>query len=91
MIANVNGTVTVIEDFMMKESFPTEFIITLQSIASALSIPISDINFGDSFNFVAVATRNDGILFNGNTPTFNEGDSVLLVMKYLMVVTLKVH
>jgi hypothetical protein len=77
LIANLSGNTIVAEDFFTATSFPADMSFTSQSIASALGIEISDIAFGDTFNFIATATREDGTEFTGIAPAFD--DDTLIV------------
>jgi hypothetical protein len=77
LIANLSGNTRVVEDFFTATSFPADMSFTSQSIASALGIEISDIAFGDTFNFIATATREDGTEFTGIAPAFD--DDTLIV------------
>jgi len=70
MTAHTNNTTIVVDDFKIINSFPTTLTITAQEIADAAGINLSDITYGDSFDFVATALRNDGVLYNDvNTET----------------------
>jgi hypothetical protein len=66
-----SGTVDV-TDFLEISSFPSTLKITPQMIADALHLPVNQVGFGDSFQFVATAIRNDGTVFSGNSPTYDE-------------------
>jgi hypothetical protein len=72
LIANLSGNITVVEDFFTATSFPAAMNFNSESLATALGIEVTDISFGDTFNFVATATREDGTEFSGNAPTFDE-------------------
>lgn len=72
--ATIGGSVYINDDFINKTSFPTVLEITSQSISDAIGVPVSEFNFGDSFEFVAKVTRNDGVVFYGVEPTFDEDE-----------------
>lgn len=69
LTANLSGTTTVIENFFETTSFPAEMSFNSQTLADALGVDPADIAFGDTFNFVATATRNDGLEFIGLPPS----------------------
>jgi len=66
-----------ITDFVEITSFPNELTVTVQNIADALGLSPTDFNFGDTFSFVARVTRDDGTLFYGLAPIFNDADSTI--------------
>ncbi len=73
----VNATVGGIEyegDYFSTTTFPAKLEITSQKLADAIDIDVNDISFGDSFVFSAFATRNDGVVFNGDAPSFDEDE-----------------
>jgi len=69
--ANIGGNLYTGEDFLTITSFPATLNITSQMLADALGVDVSEFFYGDTFNFVAKATRNDGVVFYGQTPTFS--------------------
>ncbi|PWG06532.1 hypothetical protein [Polaribacter aquimarinus] len=71
LIATLSGNVYVKEDFFNATSFPAEMSFNTQSLATALGLQTSDINFGDTFNFIATVTSKDGNEFVGIAPAFN--------------------
>lgn len=71
LIATLSGNVTVVDNFFTATSFPADFSFNTASLAAALNVATTDINFGDTFNFIATATRNDGTEFVGIAPAFN--------------------
>ncbi len=77
LIATISGNDIVVENFFSTTTFPATFSFTTQSLADAVGIPTTDINFGDNFNFIATAVRNDGTEFLGIPPAFD--DSTLTV------------
>jgi hypothetical protein len=78
MTANVNGTLTTIEDFKTFSSFPANVEITAQDIADALDISLLNINYGDSFKFVAKTIREDGVVFTGESPSYDAGETTII-------------
>ena len=77
LIANLSGNTIVVEDFFTATSFPAQMGFTSQTLATAMGVEVSDISFGDTFNFVATVTRNDGTVFTGIAPAFD--DDTLIV------------
>ncbi|TVZ58838.1 hypothetical protein NA63_1346 [Flavobacteriaceae bacterium MAR_2010_105] len=71
LTASIGGATHKAEDFIVITSFPAVLNITSQSMADALGLPLSSFDFGDSFNFIGKATRNDGVVFYGVRPTFS--------------------
>ena len=65
-------------DFKTITTFPSNLEITAEDIADALQIPVSFINYGDSFNFIAKATRNDGVVFTGEAPSYDAGETTIV-------------
>jgi len=63
-----------IADFVEITSFPNVLTVNIQNIADALGLAPTDFNFGDTFSFIAKVTRDDGTLFYGLTPSFNDTD-----------------
>lgn len=77
MVATLSGNETVVDNFFETTSFPADFSFTSQLIADALGIQTSDISFGDTFNFIATATRNDGTVFTGIAPSFDADTKIV--------------
>lgn len=77
MTANIGAGTFVVEDLLTFTSFPATVTISAQSIADALGIPITDLNAGDSFGFVATATRDDGVEFNGENASFDPDTQIV--------------
>ena len=75
LIATLSGNEVVVGNFYTTTTFPADISFTSQSLADALGIEVSDINFGDTFNFIATAIRNDGEVFVGLPPNF-DGDNL---------------
>ena len=78
MTANISGNVTTVDNFKTITTFPSNLEITAEDIADALQIPVSFINYGDSFNFIAKATRNDGVVFTGEAPSYDAGETTIV-------------
>lgn len=70
--ANVSGTIFIAEDFINITSFPAVLNITSESMATAIGLEPTDFGFGDAFTFIATATRNDGVVFYGIEPSFDD-------------------
>lgn len=70
LTATVAGEEHTIEYFSTT-TFPATLNITSQNIADALNLEVSALSFGDTFTFTATAERNDGEIFNGESPIFN--------------------
>jgi hypothetical protein len=77
MIAKLSGNEKVVDNYFETTSFPANFSFTSQSIADALDIQTSDISFGDTFNFIATATRNDGTIFTGIAPSYDDDTKIV--------------
>ncbi|MFC4722286.1 hypothetical protein ACFO5O_08135 [Geojedonia litorea] len=71
LTATISGATYKAEDFIIITSFPAVLNITSQSMADALGVSVSNLGFGDSFNFIGKATRNDGVVFYGVRPSFS--------------------
>jgi len=69
--AVISGTTLIAENFITETSFPTTISFNSQSLADALGIDVSEIRFGDVFEFTATATRNDGVVFYGEAPSLD--------------------
>lgn len=69
--AIIGGTTYIEGNFFNTTSFPATFSFTSQSIADAIGVDVTTFSFGDSFEFTATATRNDGVVFLGVRPTFD--------------------
>ena len=69
--ATVSGVVHEAEYFTTN-SFPASLEITSQKLADAIGVNVTDFDFGDSFVFSALSTRNDGVEFNGIAPSFDK-------------------
>ena len=70
--AVIGGAPYKADDFIVINSFPASLSITSASMAAAFGLEASDFGFGDSFNFVAKVTRNDGVVFYGVEPSFDD-------------------
>jgi hypothetical protein len=70
--AIIGGTTYIDENFISITSFPASVDITSQSIADAIGLDVNTFSFGDSFLFTATAVRNDGTVFYGAPPTFDD-------------------
>ena len=77
LIATLSGNTIVAEDFYTTTTFPAGMSFTSESLVSALGVAVSDIAYGDTFNFIATATRKDGTVFTGIAPAFD--DDTLIV------------
>ena len=71
MYAILSGSLHVAEDFLTISSFPATLNLTAQSIADALGIAVTSLDYGDKFYFTAKVTRNDGVVFYGQNPTYD--------------------
>jgi len=69
--ANISGVKYSTENYQTITSFPGTVNITSQSLADALGIQVDDISFGDTFNFSAKVTREDGTVFYGIAPEYD--------------------
>lgn len=69
--AVVAGSLYVAEDFVTVTSFPGTLNITSQMLADALGVDVSLFFYGDTFAFSSKATRNDGVVFYGQTPKYD--------------------
>ncbi len=69
--ANLSGSLKIAEDFLTIDSFPATLNLTSESIAAALGVNSSIFDYGDIFKFVAKATRNDGVVFYGQNPSYD--------------------
>lgn len=71
-IVSVSATIGGISYPAKKVSFsyslPAKIQISFASLATAFGIPITDINYGDSFNLIAKVTTKDGRVFGGVPP-----------------------
>jgi len=75
--AVISGTEYFADDFVTATSFPATISITSQGIATAIGVDINTFNFGDTFQFIATATRNDGVVFTGIAPALDDDDLTL--------------
>jgi len=75
--ANVGGSLYTGEDFITISSFPATLNITSQMIADAIGVDVSTFFYGDTFSFVAKATRNDGVVFSGQTPSYDASNGTV--------------
>ncbi len=75
--ASISGNTLIAEDVFVITSFPADLTIDLPTIATALGVGLDDINFGDSFSFVATATNADGDEFIGLLPSFDDENLTL--------------
>lgn len=74
-LLKVKATVSGVEieaDYFTTTSFPATLDITSAKLAEVLNLEVTDFNFGDDFKFTAYATRNDGVVFNGIAPTYDD-------------------
>ncbi|PQJ22987.1 hypothetical protein BSU00_01545 [Tenacibaculum sp. SG-28] len=71
-----NGTTQTVEDYFSTDTFPATLNVTAENIAAALGKEISELDFGDNFQFIAKAVRNDGTIFSGSAPGLNDDGSV---------------
>lgn len=70
--AVIGGSTYIAENFISITSFPATLSITTQSMADAIGVDGADFGFGDVFEFTGTATRNDGVVFYGVEPSFDE-------------------
>lgn len=66
------GEVYHAENFIVLSSFPNTVSFTSQSIADAIGVDLSAFGAGDFFQFDAVTTRNDGVKFYSQAPSWDE-------------------
>lgn len=71
-----NGQVLHVNDYFTTTTLPTTIEVSAQNIADALGLTIADLNFGDNFQFVGTAVRNDGVEFVGLAPALNDDGSI---------------
>ena len=71
--AVVGGNTLIAEDFITITSFPATLTITSQAMADAFGVDVNDFGFGDTFNFIGTATRNDGVEFTGVPASYDSG------------------
>lgn len=69
-----SGITYIAENYFTATSFPAQLSITSQNMADAIGVDVNSFGFGDAFSFIATATRNDGTVFTGIEPSFNEDD-----------------
>ncbi len=69
--ANLSGSLHVAEDFLTISSFPATLNLTAQAVAEALGVDAASFNYGDKFYFTAEVTRNDGVIFYGQNPSYD--------------------
>ena len=77
LVATVAGDVRTVENFKTFTSLPADLTISLGDIVDALGMSFETITFGDQFQFIGVATRNDGEIFRGITPSFDDTDDTV--------------
>ncbi|WP_370477910.1 hypothetical protein [Tamlana flava] len=65
------------DDFLTITSFPNTLSMTSQTIADAIGVDKSIFGAGDFFQFIGVATRNDGVKFYGVEPSFDEDNGTV--------------
>lgn len=58
-------------------SFPATIKLTAQNFAEALGIDVSDINFGDTFSFIATSVNNKGVEYSGERIDFDTNSKVI--------------
>ena len=75
--AVLSGSLVVAEDFLTITSFPATLNLTTQSLGEALGVDPTTITYGDTFNFVAKSMRNDGTMFYGQAPSFDDSTNTV--------------
>ena len=73
----LSGSLVVAEDFLTITSFPATLNLTTQSLGEALGVDPTTITYGDTFNFVAKSMRNDGTMFYGQAPSFDDSTNTV--------------
>ena len=76
--ATIGGNTFIGEDVIVITEFPTTLNVSIAEIAAALSLPLEEISFGDSFSFVATATDAEGNASIGSEPNIRD-DGTLAV------------
>lgn len=75
--AVLSGSLVVAEDFLTITSFPATLNLTTQSLGEALGVDPTTITYGDTFSFVAKSMRNDGTMFYGQAPSFDDSTNTV--------------
>ena len=75
LTANLSGTLTDTIIVQTITSFPATLSFNAESLAKAINKSVSDISFGDSFNFLGKVVTNDGLEYSYERLNFDKSDA----------------